>query len=382
MDQHTCAAEMALTIGEIAPARSPRTILIVDDEPDLVATIAAELRFAGYRPLTAYNGRDALTVLDREPVDLILADVCMPVMGGHELLRILRTEHPQLADLPFVFLSALADRGDIIAGRRRGADDYLTKPVDFDMMLTIIEARLGVADKASERRLTAIEDFRCEILSLLPYELLTPLTAILGWASLGQRAMEHCSCDSQKQPSIAQAFQEIGQGALTLQHLIEGTVELVRLHEQPIRQLYPTEIGDLVLGAVEVVKAQAAEIGVHLSAEVPDGLPEIDTDPYLLGRTLFALLGEATKDMQRSSVVGVRVAQADAWLAIIIDRRGTSRSGLVSRKVSIGIGSALASAAAKTLGGSFETVPVKGGDVSRLVLPLNGLPAHERLPAL
>ncbi|KAA0570705.1 hypothetical protein FZ983_33840 [Azospirillum sp. B21] len=86
--------------------------------------------------------------------------------------------------------------------------------------------------------------------------------------------------------------------------------------------------------------------------------------------------------MQRSSVVEVRVAQADAWLAIIIDRRGTSRSGLLSRKVSIGIGSTLASAAAKTLGGSFETIPVKGGDVSRLVLPLNGLPARERLPAL
>ena len=369
MDQPLRTDDTAPAIEESAPWRSPRTILVVDDEPDLVATVAAELHYAGYRTLSAFNGREALAVLDREPVDLVLADVSMPVMDGHELLRIVRSEHPSLSDLPFVFLSALADRGDVIAGRRLGADDYLTKPVDFDLMLTAIETRLGAADRATERRRAVVEDFRLEILSLLPHELLTQLTRILGWAWLGKRATEHCTCDIPERLSIAQAFQEIDQGARTLQHLMEGTIELVRIHGQPIREYHPTEIGDLVLGAVEVAKGQAAECGIHFSVEISDGLPEIDTNAHLLGSTLFALLGEAIKGIPFGSKVGVRVARAGARIAIVIERQGRAHFGEY-RMTSLGVGSALAAAAAKALGATFGTMPIEGGDVSTLSLPL------------
>ncbi|AWK85963.1 ATP-binding response regulator [Azospirillum thermophilum] len=368
MDLAFPADDTGSNLDEGAPRHPPRTILVVDDEPDLVAVVATELRCAGYRVLTAANGRDALERLGREPVDLVLADVSMPVMGGHELLRIVRSEHLGLADLPFLFLSALADRNDVIAGRQLGADDYLTKPVDFDLMLAAIAARLAAANRGAERRRAEVEEFRLEILSLLPHELLTPLTRILGWASLGKRSAERCACDIPECLSIAQALQEIDLGARALHHLVEGSIELVRIHGQPTRERQPTEIGDLVLGAVNVAKAHAAEAGVHLSAEIPDGLPEIDTDAHLLGSALCALLSEASKGMLRGDTVAVRIAWADARLDIVIERRSTAYPGRCGM-TSLGIGSALAAAAAKALGGTFATTPVEGGDVSTLTLP-------------
>ena len=72
-------------------------------------------------------------------------------MTGHELLAEVRRDHPDLAELPFVFLSALSDRASVIEGKRLGADDYLTKPVDFDLLLVTIEARLRQVERLRQR---------------------------------------------------------------------------------------------------------------------------------------------------------------------------------------------------------------------------------------
>jgi|GEM_PF-1521320 CheY-like chemotaxis protein len=117
------------------------TILCVEDEADLRSDICEELVAAGYTVDEASNGREALDLLRERRFDLVLCDVTMPQMSGLELLRRVRQE-PSLGDLPFVFLTALAGRQDIIAGKAAGVDDYLTKPIDFDLMLITIAARL------------------------------------------------------------------------------------------------------------------------------------------------------------------------------------------------------------------------------------------------
>ena len=77
--------------------------------------------------------------------DLVLSDISMPVMSGFELLERLTTR-AAILKMPFVFLTALTDRDNELKGRQLGADDYVTKPIDFDMLATIITARLaGVA---------------------------------------------------------------------------------------------------------------------------------------------------------------------------------------------------------------------------------------------
>jgi DNA-binding response OmpR family regulator/DNA-binding CsgD family transcriptional regulator len=116
-------------------------ILCVEDEADLRADICEELVAAGYDVDEAGNGQEALELLRSRHYELVLCDITMPKMSGLDLLRQVRTD-PGFGDLPFVFLTALAGRRDILAGKEAGVDDYLTKPIDFDLMLITIAARL------------------------------------------------------------------------------------------------------------------------------------------------------------------------------------------------------------------------------------------------
>ena len=127
-------------------------ILCVEDEADIRGDIVEELRDAGYATVEAVNGREGMEAIAQHKPDLVLCDITMPEMNGYEMLTALRDNHPELADLPFVFLSALADRKDIIAGRHLGADDYMTKPVDFEMLLAMVESRLRQVARMQTRK--------------------------------------------------------------------------------------------------------------------------------------------------------------------------------------------------------------------------------------
>ncbi len=118
------------------------TILCIEDEADLRADIVEDLQEAGYKTLEAGDGTTGLDlIVDREP-DLVLCDITMPGLDGYAVLRRLREDHPDLADIPFLFLTARAGRQDIIAGKTLGADDYLVKPVDFEMLRATVQSRL------------------------------------------------------------------------------------------------------------------------------------------------------------------------------------------------------------------------------------------------
>lgn len=123
------------------------TIVFIEDEAPLRRVIAAELRDAGHVVHEAADGREGLmAILAHEP-DLVLCDVNMPGMSGYDVLAELRERHPERAGAPFVFLSALADRRDIVAGKQLGADDYLTKPVDIEILLATVAARLAQVER-------------------------------------------------------------------------------------------------------------------------------------------------------------------------------------------------------------------------------------------
>ncbi len=102
----------------------PQTILIVDDEKRLVSLVESYLTQEGYRVSTAYNGREALTVAQKEKPDLIILDIMMPEMNGYDFMRIHRTKH----DTPIIMLTAKVEDDDKIIGLELGADDYVVKP--------------------------------------------------------------------------------------------------------------------------------------------------------------------------------------------------------------------------------------------------------------
>lgn len=152
-----------LSVWGEAPAELTRTaaylwgdtdmfrILVVDDDKNTRRLLQAVLETENYRVLLAENGEEALEILDKEYIDLVVLDVMMPKMDGYEFTRILRENRN---DLPVLMISAKQQPQDKRQGFLVGTDDYMTKPVDHEEMLLRIRALLRRARIASDRRIT------------------------------------------------------------------------------------------------------------------------------------------------------------------------------------------------------------------------------------
>jgi DNA-binding response OmpR family regulator len=119
-----------------------KRILCIEDDRDTALLISEELVDRGFEVRVAYNGRDGLGAILKDPPDLVLSDIGMPGMSGFDLLERLTSMEPRFESMPFVFLTALGDHEHEIRGWQLGADDYLTKPVDYDVLAALITARL------------------------------------------------------------------------------------------------------------------------------------------------------------------------------------------------------------------------------------------------
>ena len=115
-------------------------ILIVDDEPFNVDYLEQELEDMDYDIITASNGREALDKVTNEPPDLILMDISLPVMDGYEATRQIRST---MKNTPIIGLSAHAMNGDVVRAKEAGCNDYLTKPLDEDLLLKKLKEYLG-----------------------------------------------------------------------------------------------------------------------------------------------------------------------------------------------------------------------------------------------
>ena len=117
-------------------------ILIVDDEPNIVATVSPLLRARGYDVLSALSGRAGLDAVDRDTPDLVVLDLGLPDLDGVEVCRQMR----QASNVPIVVLSARGAEGDKVAALDAGADDYVTKPFGAEELLARIRAALRRSD--------------------------------------------------------------------------------------------------------------------------------------------------------------------------------------------------------------------------------------------
>src|SRR5713226_3443341 len=122
-----------------------RRILVVDDEPVLVETIAYNLEQAGYQVTTAADGSSALEAARSETPDLIILDIMLPEMDGLEVCRQLRRES-NTSTTPIMMLTAKGDEIDKVVGLEVGADDYVTKPFGRRELLARVRALLRRAD--------------------------------------------------------------------------------------------------------------------------------------------------------------------------------------------------------------------------------------------
>jgi len=162
------------------------TILVIDDEPAIRIGLAATLERRGYAVITAMNGDDGYLKAKQTPPDLIISDVMMPDLDGLAMKEQMSAD-PQLAPIPFIFLTARTGSEDRVSGIRSGADDYITKPFVTEELIARIEAILRrvkteqerAGEQAKQAANEQMEKLRREVLQNFSHELRTPLGNVM-----------------------------------------------------------------------------------------------------------------------------------------------------------------------------------------------------------
>lgn len=235
-------------------------ILVIEDEKPLLESVLDILYFENFEALGVSSGIEGIELAQVAKPDLILCDIMMPELDGYEVLLELQS-NPATASIPFIFLTAKAEKSDLRRGMELGADDYLTKPFTQIDLLNAIHSRLekhNMLTKLSEDRL---EILRRQIMLALPHELRTPLTAILGYSELMMDDPSTLTASS-----IEQMSRSIHKSALRLFRLSENYLTCIQIalisdSRDWIERLQKgyTENPDMVIGKSIIAAAEKAE---------------------------------------------------------------------------------------------------------------------------
>ncbi|HSF73750.1 MAG TPA: response regulator [Microcoleus sp.] len=158
-------------------------ILVIEDEEAIRENILELLEAEKFEGIGAINGKVGIKLAIEKIPDLILCDMMMPEVDGYGVIKALRSE-PLTATIPFIFLTAKADKVDVRTGMELGADDYITKPCTPQELLKAIAIRLEKQKTISRQSQKTLDELRTNISMSLPHELRTPLNAILGFSEL------------------------------------------------------------------------------------------------------------------------------------------------------------------------------------------------------
>ncbi len=152
-------------------------ILIIEDELAVRSNIVKMLQFENYEVIGAENGEIGLRLAEERSPDLILCDIMMPELDGYEV-RSRLCQNPATAIIPFIFLTAKADRADVRHGMELGADDYLTKPFTRDELMGAVSARLDKKATIDNQFQEKLNILLKSITESVPTSLLTPMNQI------------------------------------------------------------------------------------------------------------------------------------------------------------------------------------------------------------
>lgn len=191
-----------------------KTILVIDDNNDLRENTAEILDLAGYKTLTAENGKRGVDIAIKEKPALIVCDIMMPELDGYGVLHLLR-KNPDTHQIPFIFLTAKTERSDFRKGMEMGADDYVTKPFEDIELLNAIEVRLKKSEVLQQNYSPSPQGLSQFVKDVKDAGLLKQLSE--------QYDVEHFS---KKQTVYAE-----GKRPRFLYYLVSGKVKSYKIHE-------------------------------------------------------------------------------------------------------------------------------------------------------
>lgn len=213
-----------------------KTILVIEDEPEIRKDIVKTLELSKYNTLSGENGLEGLKLARLHVPDLIISDIMMPELDGFELLRELQTS-PDTASIPFLFLSAKSAKNDIREAMKLGADDFITKPFDIDELLNAVEIRLKKKETQEQHYNRRFEELRTSLRRSIPHEIRTPLNIILGFSEFLEKDYKKIPYEDAKE-----MLSNIFEAGRRLHHLFENYLIYANLE---IIATNPTEIKNL-----------------------------------------------------------------------------------------------------------------------------------------
>ena len=315
----------------MSQTQSPPPLLIVDDEEFNRDMIGRRLQRRGFEVILAAGGLEALELAATRPVDLVLLDIMMPEIDGLEVLERLRRDFDSSV-LPVIMVTAKDDSATIVECLERGANDYITKPVDFRVLM----ARLDVALR-SKRAEEALRQARneaeaanqaksqchlsrptmCPALASMSHELRTPLNSIIGFSNVLLKKWPEPETQENK------FLDRIHQNGLHLLELINDVLDLSKIEAGRVElEWQDVDLEVLVRDTVELTQGRLLDSAVEVRVELPATLAPLRADATRLRQVLINLLGNSAKFTGQGSIT-VHVDADDAGVASALEVRDT-----------------------------------------------------------
>lgn len=296
-----------------------KKILVIEDEQAVRDSIVEILNSEDFYALSAENGQVGVQMADEFQPNLILCDVMMPKLDGYGVLTQVR-QNIKTATIPFVFLTANADKTDFRQGMTLGADDYLTKPFTHSELLEAIAARIGKQMTIEQQSQQQLDELRQSISLSLPHELSTTLTVING---LSQMLIEDYATASPAE--ILEMAESIHANSNRLHRLVQNflliaKLELLATNPEQIAMLQRERLGDTeaVITAIARSKAEQYHREIDLQLDLAPISAKI-SEPKLKKIT-EELLDNAFKFSSEGSQVRVfSASHQDDFVLHIID---------------------------------------------------------------
>jgi signal transduction histidine kinase len=296
-------------------------ILVVDDNADMRGYLC-RLLGQRWKSRGAPDGLAALASIQRDPPDLVIADVMMPRLDGFGLLRALRADDAT-AQVPVMLLSARAGEEAAAEGLRAGADDYVSKPFSARELIARVESRLSQARlRAAERNgrdaAEKANQARDEFFAMLSHELRTPLMAVLGWTALlrGDRLGPQDS---------AYAIDIIERNARTQRRMVDDLLDVSRIVTGRLRidsRTIPS-LAPVLAMVVDSFRPVAHAKGLTVATMLEPGAGPLNADPERLQQVVWNLLSNAIHFTPPGGTITVGCARNEA--NVVIRVRDTGR---------------------------------------------------------
>lgn len=355
--------------------RGQPRILVVDDNESVQLVLSLGLVENGFDVMTAASGEEGLKLARSQRPDVILLDVMMPRLSGHEVCQQLQDdEHTR--NIPIIFLSARTTTPDRVKGLESGAVDYVTKPFDMTEVLTRIRVALRTGQRQKEQE-RALEQRKKEFVHLLSHEMATPLSAIHGFTELLEAGLSRMNVASQ-----LDCLREIGRSS----RILAGTLDdmLALAESETFSNRKPMDLVQIVRDVTDELAGTREEQAQSLRLDLPSQANVIG-HPRFLPRAVHALVSNAQKfggrhnsiDIQlQSDPDTVRLTVADAGPGVpekdferIFERFYQRDASRTRAHAGMGVGLAVARRVARALGGDVTLQSVVGKG-SRFVLSL------------